>query len=53
MVKEITKNNEKYFMCKACNMYYKEKELAKKCEKHCNDKKSCNLDIIKYAVQID
>jgi hypothetical protein len=52
MVREITKNNKVYYMCEACNMVYKDKEMAQKCEDYCNKHHSCNLEIIKYAIKI-
>ena len=51
-MKEITKNNKKYYQCEACGMYYESEEIAKKCEDFCNKYKSCNLELIKYAVNI-
>ena len=53
MVKEETKNNKTYFMCEACDMYYRTKELAEQCEKYCNEKHACNTELIKHAVQFD
>lgn len=53
MVKEVMSKGKKYFQCEECKMYYKTRELAEKCEKHCREKKACNLDIIKYAVEIE
>jgi len=51
MVKEITKNNKTYYQCEACGFFYKEREIAQKCQDFCNKYKSCNLEIIKYAVK--
>jgi len=52
MVKEIINKNNKYFQCKACNFYYEDKEIAKKCEDFCNKYKSCSIEITKHAIQI-
>jgi len=52
MVKEIKKNSKKYYECEACNMYYESREMAQKCEDFCNKYKSCDLEIIKHAVEI-
>ncbi len=41
---------EKVFVCSECNMTYKEAEWAKKCAVWCKEHKSCNLEIIKHAV---
>jgi len=51
MVKEETIKEIVYFMCEECNMYYKTKELAQKCENFCNKYHSCSLEITKHAVQ--
>jgi len=53
MVKELTKNNKTYFMCGACNMYYKTKALAQKCEDFCNKYHACSIELTKNAVQVD
>ena len=53
MVKEVMSNGGKYFQCGECLLYYVDREMAEKCEKWCRETKSCNLDIIKYAVEID
>ena len=52
MVKEIEKNSKKYFICELCNMAYNSKELAQKCEDWCRKYKSCNLEIIKHAIEL-
>ena len=49
MVKEDKKN--KLYYCEECNMKYKKYKIALKCERWCKENKSCNLDIIKYAVK--
>ena len=51
-MKEIKKDGKTYYMCEACDMYYESKEIAQKCEDFCNKYKSCNLELIKYAVNI-
>jgi len=53
MVKEVEHRGKKYYQCEVCKMYYLDKELAEKCEKHCREKKACNLEIIKHAVELD
>ena len=52
MVKQETKKNKTYFMCEECNMYYKTKDLAEKCEKHCREKHACDTEITKHAIEI-
>jgi len=46
MVKKI----ENKYQCEECKFFYKDKEWAEKCEKWCKENHSCNLDIIKHAV---
>lgn len=52
MIKEIEKDGKKYYICKLCKMAYNSKELAQKCEDWCRKYKSCNLEIIKHAVEL-
>ena len=40
----------KLFRCPECGLEYMEKEWAEKCAAWCAKHKSCNLEIIKYAV---
>jgi len=37
--------------CPECGMHYLEKEIAKKCEDWCKKYKSCNVELIKLAVE--
>ena len=50
MVKEEIINGIVYFMCEACNMYYKTKEPAQKCENFCKKYRSCSIEITRHAV---
>lgn len=52
MVEEIKKNSQTLYQCESCKMFYKTKELAKKCEDFCKKYKSCNTELIKYAIKI-
>lgn len=52
MVKEIKKDENKYYICEECDFAYKEKELAKKCEDWCKKYHSCNIEITKNAVKL-
>lgn len=47
----MVKHIDDLFQCEECSMFYKEEEIAKQCEEWCKRTKSCNLDIIKHAVQ--
>tara|TARA_Y100000310_G_C20509712_1_gene728202 strand:+ start:259 stop:558 length:300 start_codon:yes stop_codon:yes gene_type:complete len=53
MVKEIEQNGKKYYQCEECLMYYLGKDIADRCEKFCAENRACNLDLIKYAVELD
>jgi len=53
MVKEETRNGKTYYQCEICKFYYKEKKWAEKCEAWCDEKHSCNIDVVKYAVNLD
>ena len=52
MVKEIIKNNKKYFQCEICKFIYKTRDWAQKCEDFCRKNKSCSLEITKNSVKI-
>ena len=51
MVKQIIKNKKTLFMCEVCKLTYKNKQIAQKCQNWCTKNKSCNLEIIKYAIK--
>ncbi len=51
MVKIIEKNNKSLCQCEECGLLYTDQETAERCETWCAEHKSCNLDIIKHAVQ--
>ena len=53
MVKEVEKNGRTYYQCEECDMFYEDKEIAQKCETHCREKHACDLNLIKYAVQLN
>jgi len=46
----MTKKVNDLFLCEECNLLYRNKELAEKCEAWCREKKSCNLEITSHAV---
>lgn len=43
---------EKLFVCPECGFGYNDAGWAKKCAAWCKEHKSCNADIIKFAVSI-
>ena len=52
MVKKITdRRNKELYQCEECALKYEDKEWALKCEAWCKEHHSCNLEIIKQAVQ--
>jgi len=53
MVKEIEKNNKKYFQCESCGFHYEDKEMSEKCQAWCDEHHSCSMEITKHAVQLD
>ena len=50
MPKELTGGKQKY-QCPECGLLYPTKELAERCRKWCSEHKSCNLEIIRYAIK--
>ncbi len=53
MAKKINQKNHIVHTCSECKMKYHDEATAKKCEDWCRKNKSCNLDIIKFAVKED
>ncbi len=51
MTRIIQKDGKQYYQCEECGLVYLDKELAEKCERWCAAHKSCNLEIIKHAVE--
>lgn len=51
MVKVVQKKNGEYYKCEECGLFYADDETAKKCQAWCAEHKSCNLDIIKHAIE--
>ena len=50
MQKKLTEKKLRY-RCSECGLLYPTKELAERCWKWCSEHKSCNLDIIQYAIK--
>jgi hypothetical protein len=46
----MTKHVNGLYLCEECDLLYKEEDLAQKCEDWCREKKSCNLEIARHAV---
>jgi hypothetical protein len=47
----VLKTKDNQFQCQECNMLYKTKDIAQKCEDWCKKNHSCNIDIIKHAIK--
>jgi len=52
MVKAIQQGNKHKYQCEKCGLQYAEREIAEKCQAWCKEHKSCNLGIIKNAVEV-
>lgn len=42
---------QELYECPACGLHYENESIAKKCEAWCKETNSCNLEIIKEAVE--
>lgn len=51
MVKEIQEGEHVLYKCEECGLSYREKGTAEKCQAWCGENNSCNLEIIKFAVE--
>lgn len=40
----------KLYSCSECRMNYRDPKIARKCREWCKKYRSCNLEIIKHAV---
>ena len=51
MVKEAKYKGKKIYVCELCDFKYKERKWAKACEDWEKKYKSCNIKVIKHAIQ--
>ena len=51
MVKKIEEENQISYQCEECKFHYLDESLAQKCQNWCQEHKSCNLKIIKDAIE--
>jgi len=51
MVEPVVQNNKTVYQCEVCGFHYEQKEMAQKCEEWCGKRYSCNIEIIKYAIE--
>lgn len=48
-MEEEIKKNQNLHQCKECDLHYKDKNSAEKCEAWCKEHKTCNVEITKQA----
>lgn len=51
MVKKIKKEELILYQCGECGFHYENEEIAEKCEAWCKKHRSCNIEIIKEAME--
>ena len=51
MVKKTEENNQILYQCEECGFHYIDQAMAEKCEAWCREHQSCNIEIIKDAVE--
>jgi len=51
MVKVMKQKDKELYQCEECGFKYAERQLAEKCQAWCREHKSCNLEIIQYAIK--
>lgn len=45
-------DNGAHYQCAVCELYYAEKHWAEQCEAWCREHASCNVEIIKHAIEL-
>jgi len=50
MVKKSLRNGKAVFACGECGLAYAQKAIAERCQAWCAKHKSCNLGIIRHAL---
>ncbi len=53
MVKAVSKDGKKFYVCEACGFAYEQKEWAQKCQEWCEEHNSCNLEITEHGVPLE
>lgn len=53
MTQEVNKDGKFLHRCEECNLLYHDSEKAQKCEEWCKEHHSCNLELIKDAVEAE
>lgn len=47
----MNSQKQKLYKCPECGLEYEDKQWADKCQAWCSQYKSCNLEIIKHAIE--
>ena len=50
MVSKMILQEKKVYRCDSCDMLYKDKKTAEKCEAWCSKHHSCNLAVINHSL---
>ena len=50
---EFRKEDSTFYVCEACGLAYKDKELAEKCQAWCEQHQSYNLEITQHAALLE
>lgn len=45
--------SEQLYKCPECGLHYQDKDIALDCEKFCRENHACNLEVTKYAVEVE
>lgn len=53
MVREISQNGERFYICEVCGLSYEEKSWAEKCQDYCIKHGACSLEITRHATQMN
>lgn len=48
---QMVKKIKKFYRCETCELLYKNKSWAEKCEDWCKKNKSCSLEITKHSIK--
>jgi len=46
----MKQSKQEIYTCPHCGLHYRSKDIAQKCEAWCKEHHSCNLEIIKFAI---
>jgi hypothetical protein len=52
MVQEVMKNKKPTFVCEVCDLSYRTRTLAERCEEYCTTYGACSLDITQHAIEM-